>query len=245
MMRMLVTRPEPDASDTAARLRALDIEPVIVPLMRFELLQTTLPQPDGFAALAVTSANALRALHDRGELPRFRGLPVYAVGDRTAETARDYGFAEIVSAGGSFGDLVALLSNSGHKGPILYPAARDQAADLAKAIASAGIMVITAPVYRMAAADSLDDQTVLALDSGAIAAALFYSRRTAQIFVTLCDRRLGPGAHRELGALCISETVAGPLIDAHFVRVGLADHPSEEAMMTLALSFARDQARND
>ena len=41
--------------------------------------------------------------------------------------------------------------------------------------------------------------------------------------------------------LCLSETVAEPLIDAHFVRVGLADYPSEEAMMGLALSFARDQ----
>ena len=41
--------------------------------------------------------------------------------------------------------------------------------------------------------------------------------------------------------LCLSEAVAEPLIDAHFVRVGLADHPSEEAMMGLALSFARDQ----
>ena len=41
--------------------------------------------------------------------------------------------------------------------------------------------------------------------------------------------------------LCLSEAVAEPLLAAHFVRVGLADHPSEEAMMALALSFARDQ----
>ena len=44
-----------------------------------------------------------------------------------------------------------------------------------------------------------------------------------------------------LGMLCLSENVAAPLIGAHFVRVGLADHPSEEAMLGLALSFARDQ----
>jgi uroporphyrinogen-III synthase len=28
---------------------------------------------------------------------------------------------------------------------------------------------------------------------------------------------------------------------AHFARIGLADYPSEEAMMGLALSFARDR----
>ena len=37
-MKMLVTRPEPDASETAARLEALGIEPVVTPLLVYELL---------------------------------------------------------------------------------------------------------------------------------------------------------------------------------------------------------------
>ena len=41
--------------------------------------------------------------------------------------------------------------------------------------------------------------------------------------------------------LCLSEAVAEPLFDAHFVRVSLAEAPSEQAMMGLALSFSRDQ----
>ena len=48
-------------------------------------------------------------------------------------------------------------------------------------------------------------------------------------------------AKAKLGMLCLSESVAAPLIAAHFVRVALADHPSEDAMMGLALSFARAQ----
>ena len=67
------------------------------------------------------------------------------------------------------------------------------------------------------------------------------SRRTAETFARLCEGKLSRLSRLELGMLCISEAVAEPLIDAHFVRVGLADHPSEEAMMALALSFARDQ----
>jgi uroporphyrinogen-III synthase len=31
------------------------------------------------------------------------------------------------------------------------------------------------------------------------------------------------------------------LIAAHFARMSLADHPSEDAMMALALAFAREQ----
>src|SRR3569623_3441241 len=123
MVLMLVTRPEPDASETAARLNALDIETVIDPLLIAHTLPTSLPPAEGFAALAVTSANALRALAHRGDLSGYRGLPLYAVGDRTAETARRLGFGNVASAGGTANALVALLVEAGAKGPILYPAA--------------------------------------------------------------------------------------------------------------------------
>ena len=239
MVRMLVTRPEPDASETARRLSALDIEAVVDPLLIAQTLPTTLPDARGFAALAVTSANALRALHDRGELPRFLKLPLYAVGDRTADLAKSMGFAEVVSARGNLSDLVALLAKAGIDGPVLYPAARQQAGDLAKALAPHGIMVITTPVYAMTAAPRFSDSTRTHLDAGTLHAGLFYSRRTAETFAALAQ---GLSDKAKLGMLCLSEAVAEPLIAAHFVRVALPDHPSEEAMMGLALSFARSFA---
>ena len=231
MVRMLVTRPEPDASETAARLAALDIEAVVEPLLVAETLHTTLPPAQGFAALAVTSANALRALHDRGELPRLLGLPVYAVGDRSAAAARAFGFSEVTSAAGNAQDLVALLARVGLGGPVLYPCARHQAADLAAALAPHGVMVITTPVYVMNRVSELSRD----LAADAPDAALLYSRRSAETFASLA-----PAAIRgRMTMLCLSEAVAEPLLAAHFVRVGLAEHPSEEAMMALALSFAR------
>lgn len=231
MVRLLVTRPEPDASETAARLRALDIDAVVDPLLFARTLNTTLPPAGGFAALAITSANALRALHDRGDIPRLRNLPVYAVGDRSAAVARDCGFAEVISAAGNADDLVALLAKAGVDGPVLYPTARQQAGDLAKALAPHGVMVITAAVYEMDAASRMT------VDLADCDGALFYSRRTAETFT-----RLAPATGRNRpGMLCLSEAVAEPLLAAHFVRVSLADYPSEEAMMALALSFARDQ----
>ena len=238
MVKMLVTRPEPDASETAARLNALDIETVIAPLLSAQTLPTSLPPANGFAALAITSANALRALSDRGDLPGYVGLPLYSVGDRTADLARRFGFADVTSANGSTHDLIALLAQAGVKGPILYPAAGQQAGDLGKALAAHGIMVITAPVYDMVPAVTLDEAVRTELASGTISAALFYSRRTAETFAGLAaDLR----DRTKLSVLCLSEAVAAPLVAAHFVRVALADHPSEEAMMGLALSFARGQ----
>mgnify|MGYP001552058296 FL=1 len=238
MVRLLVTRPEPDASETAARLNALDIEAVIEPLLIAETLATGLPEAAGFAAMAVTSANALRALEDRGELRRFLGLPLYAVGDRTAAVARNYGFAKIISAQGSLDDLVALLAKAGIGGPVFYPAARHQSGDLGKALAPHGVMAITTPVYDMRPAEQLSENLRADLAADALDGALFYSRRTADTFVSLVR---GVDSSPRLRMLCLSESIAEPLIAAHFVRVSLADHPSEEAMMSLALSFARDR----
>lgn len=232
MVKLLVTRPEPDASETAARLRALDIEAVVEPLLFAQTLPTTLPASEGFAALVITSANALRALNERGEIARLQALPVYTVGDKSAAVARDMGFPDVTSAAGDARDLVALLARAGIGGPVLYPTARHQAADLAKALATHGVMVITVAIYEMHPAPQLD------ADIDGFDGALFYSRRTAETFTRLVP----PATDRARpGMLCLSEAVAEPLIAAHFVRVSLADHPSEEAMMALALSFARDK----
>ena len=240
-MRMLVTRPEPDVADTAGRLEALEIEAVPCPLLTFECLPTSLPEARGFAALAVTSANALRALDERGVLGAYRDIKVFTVGDRTADKARAYGCTDVRSAGGSFGDLVDMLAHAGIDGPVFYPSGRDLAGDLAKSLAPFGVMVIAAQVYAMIPVAALPLEVREGLVDGSIGAALFYSRRTAETFVKLASDGLGREAHLRLGMLCLSEAVAEPLIDAHFVRVSLADYPSEEAMMGLALSFARDQ----
>ena len=241
MVRMLVTRPEPDGRETAARLAALDIEATCCPLLVHETLQTSLPDAKGFAAMALTSANAVRALEERGVLAAYLGLKTYAVGARTAGFARAHGFTDVQIAGGSLTDLAELLAHAGLAGPVFYPAARDQAGDLAKSLAPYGVMVITAQIYAMNPISGLPEGVHADLGSGAIAAALFYSRRTAETFVRLTGNGLDRAARTRLGMLCLSEAVAEPLVDAHFVRIGLADYPSEEAMMGLALSFARDQ----
>jgi uroporphyrinogen-III synthase len=174
-------------------------------------------------------------------LDQFKSLPAYTVGDRTAARAEDMGFSFVQSAGGTLTDLAELLAHARLDGPIFYPTARDQSGDLAKSLAPFGVMVIAAQVYVMNAATELPEQIVGELEDGSIDAALFYSRRTAETFARLCEGKLSRLSRLELGALCLSETIAEPLVDAHFVRVGLADYPSEEAMMALALSFARDQ----
>jgi uroporphyrinogen-III synthase len=240
VMRMLVTRPEPDAQSTLARLQALGIEAIAAPVMVRQTLEASLPPPDGFTAMVLTSANAVRALVERGVADDYFHLPVFAVGDRTALEATEAGFARVSSAAGAFQNLVNAMTMARVPGPIFYPTGKHQSADLARALAPSGVMVVTAKIYEMVAVDALPEPILGGLSDGSLGAVLAYSRRTAEIFTTL-THSLEPMQRRRLAMLCMSEAVAEPLLAAHFNRISLADRPDEDAMMALALAFAREQ----
>lgn len=241
MKPMLVTRPEPDAEATREKLAALDIASLSAPMMSRQTLKANLPAAQGFAALAVTSTNALRALADLDALAAFCSTPLFAVGDRTAHEARQLGFTTVEAAEGTLDSLATRIALARLSGPVFYPAGRHLSGDLAQALAPHGLLVVTSPVYEMVAETSLASDIATSLAGNAFGAALFYSRRTAEIFTTLAVPLLPESIRRKMPMLCLSENVASPLIENHFSRILLADHPSEEAMMALALAFAREQ----
>ncbi|HTM79431.1 MAG TPA: uroporphyrinogen-III synthase [Devosia sp.] len=243
LMRVLVTRPEPDAQATAQRLGALGIAALAAPLMTRQTLDTSLPQATGFAALALTSTNGLRSLADRGAVERFIDLPVFAVGERTAMEARGMGFGAVTAAAGTLVDLSNVMALARLQGPVFYPAGKHLSGDLAKALAPFGVMVVTTRLYDMVPVEALPDAVVAGLANGDIGAVLLYSRRTAQLLVQALEGRLDRIQRSRIAMLCMSEAVAEPVMAARFNRVSLADYPSDEAMMALALAVTRDQNR--
>jgi uroporphyrinogen-III synthase len=85
-MRVLVTRPQPDALETANMLIARGHQPIVAPLVRVNYHDGPEIDLSGVQAILATSANGVRALSRR--LAR-RDLPVFAVGPKTAHTATD------------------------------------------------------------------------------------------------------------------------------------------------------------
>jgi len=102
-MRVLITRPEREATALATALAERGHAPLIAPLFQVETLS---PPPEFAAFLASTqavllsSANGARAL---AETTEQRGLRIFAVGDTTASTAEGLGFTSVASASGDGG----------------------------------------------------------------------------------------------------------------------------------------------
>jgi uroporphyrinogen-III synthase len=100
MRPLVILRPEPGASATVDRARAMGIEARGVPLFEIVPLPWQAPRAGEFDAIVMTSANA--ALHGGEQLERLKSLPVRAVGAATAAAARAAGFAVAsIGEGGS------------------------------------------------------------------------------------------------------------------------------------------------
>src|SRR5262249_42097235 len=106
-MRLILTRPDPDARATAALLRAQGHVVDIVPLLQVETIAADLG-PGPWGGIIITSANAARAAAAHPRRDELIARPAFAVGRRSAEAARAAGFGEVASADGDAGDLVRL-----------------------------------------------------------------------------------------------------------------------------------------
>ena len=108
-MRVLVTRPQPGADETAARLATLGHEPIVLPLTRTVPVQAPAwREIERHDAIVATSASAIAHI-PQPLREAVRTLPLHAVGERTADLARRSGFADVAAPFADADDLVASL----------------------------------------------------------------------------------------------------------------------------------------
>jgi uroporphyrinogen-III synthase len=230
-VRLLVTRPEPDAQRTAEILRTRGCDVIVAALTRVEMLTPKLGVGP-WRALALTSANAARALEQHPQRAELVELPVYVVGRRTAAAACAAGFRDIHSADGSADDLARLLAERLGSGALLYLAGEDRAGDLAGALARCGIAVETAVVYRAARISAVSPEMAEAF-AGGVDGVLHYSRRSAELYLD-CARTAGRLREALAPAhYCLSRSVAAPLVAAGAADVRIASRPAETALLDL------------
>jgi uroporphyrinogen-III synthase len=239
-MRVLVTRPLPDGERTAATLRAQGHDVLLTPLMQVRPVSAVVNGT--WSAVIITSANALRALTP-SQLAPLLSLPLYAVGQRSAETARAAGFREVRTPHADAHALVRLIAerHANEPAPYLYIAGQDRAADIEGALAAKGIKVATVIVYRNMTT-GFPPELFDAVERNALDVVLHFSRRSAENFVAgaksagLLAQALAP-KH-----LCLSAQVAEPLQTAGARNVAVAGRPDETALMGLV---SRSTARID
>jgi uroporphyrinogen-III synthase len=211
-------------------LRARGHEVLVAPLMQVEPVAADIRA--SWAAVIITSANAPGAIAAHPARDALIKLPVFAVGRRSAEAARQVGFSDVIAAGGDVRDLVRLIvaRRANAERPLLYLAGEDRAADLIGELTARGIAAEMRIVYRAASAPFPPALTA-ALKAGEIDAVLHFSKRSADNY--LAGARQVGIAEQALAArhVCLSAPIAELLADAGASRIAIAKRPDEAALI--------------
>jgi uroporphyrinogen-III synthase len=234
-MRVLVTRPEPDALKLSGLLEEAGHEAVVEPLLGVSFEDADPVDLDGAQALIATSRNALRALRGSPALAEARQLPLFAVGKATAAEARALGFETVVTGAGTAAELVTHIVSAldPAAGLLVHLAGDTLAGDLAGDLEAHGFRVLQPVVYLMVAATAFADTTVEQLAQGEIDGVILLSPRTAAIYANLVRKHHLAAAVRTLPHFCLSAAVARRLEPLGPVPARVAEAPSLEEVLAL------------
>jgi uroporphyrinogen-III synthase len=233
-MRLLVTRPLPDARRQADALAALGHTVLLAPLLAIEFARDVNLPLAGAQALIVTSRNALRALSTHPQRDRAISLPLVAVGDATAREAESLGFSAVTAGAGTAESLVDLIHGrfAPASGSLVHLAGETLAFDLKAALEARGFTVSRPVLYRAVAADTLPDPVIAALAAGSLDGVILMSPRTATLFVALLRKHEALTEARRLRCYCLAPAVAAAAAPLKaLIRVARA--PREEDILAL------------
>jgi uroporphyrinogen-III synthase len=215
MRRVAILRPEPGATATVERARRRGLDAMATSLFEVEPLEWAAPDAASFDALLLTSANAVR--HGGDKLIRLRSLPVYAVGEATAQAARDAGF-EVASTGDAGADesLASLAPNL----RLLHLCGEHR-----RIPDNAPQEITPIVVYRSRPKESVD----LSGSEGSLV--LIHSTRAGQRFASLVD---AAGIDRRGIAIVAISPEAADAAGGGWASVQSAQAPNDDALLALA-----------
>jgi uroporphyrinogen-III synthase len=227
---ILITRPEPGASETASRVAAMGLIPIVAPFLEIRRATSGLPSPPKVAAVLLASGNAVASLPDC-----YRAIPILAVGGATALRARQTGFANVISADGDAASLAALARAriNPSNGALLLACGRGQSLALAADLRASGFRVARRVVYAAEPVPRLPSVARAALTSGQARIVLFFSAETARCFVRLVQTAGLAGTLKSLEAITIGGPVAVALKPEYWARVRVAGKPVQDEMLAL------------
>lgn len=236
-MRVLITRPEPDASLSAERLRALGYEVLVAPMLK--TVFSTEPLDDVQKAdLVVTSRNGVRALADLASDAMREERTLYTVGDATAELARDVGFKNIRSAAGSVDQLVELIGSAIDEdcNQLTYICGRERKGQLEDKLRMNGLKVDVAVRYHADGVDHLPTDIQNAIRDQKIDAVLFYSNRTAEVFKAVIERIELSQLTNFISYFCLAKSIQSVFDRDEGMQLYVAELPNEQSLFA-ALAF--------
>lgn len=223
---VIVIRPEPGTAATVAAAEKLGLQAHGFPLFAVTPLPWEPAPREEVDAVLLGSANALR--HGSAEIARYRGLPAYVVGAKTAEAAREAGLEVARIAHGGLQSVMAHLAPEHRR--LLRLAGRERV-ELAL---PGGHAMITREVYASMPLAMPTELTALLKEPAVV---LLHSGEAAAHFAAECTRLSID--RRRIALACIGPRVA-ERAGNHWISTRSAETPDDAALLALAAEMCKD-----
>jgi uroporphyrinogen-III synthase len=221
-VRLLILRPRPAAERTAERARALGLDPVVAPLFELKPLSWDAPDPAGFEAVMLTSANGAALAGET--LASLRHLPCYAVGESSAAAAAEAGFGSVRTGPSDGAALLDRMAKDGVR-RAFHPRGRDHVG-----LSHPDVEIVGRPVYASQALATLPGEAAAAMREGAVA--LVHSPRSGALLGKLAQ-------DRSRTVIAAISAAAAEAAGSGWAGVAAAQRPRDEALLELAAKLCK------
>ena len=207
-MNILTTRPLMDAEDLMEKLFVYGHKIIHLPTLKISSVETELVNPENFDAFVFTSTNAVRNLKLTNT---NKNLHCFCVGSITEKIARQSGFMNTSSAGGTVNALknLIMISDKVNKNSNLaYICGDNTSYDLDLELRREGLKIKKIINYSSEAISDLNNENKKLIENYPPDLIYIYSVRSAESFIAIVKKyELNPLVTQST-VMCISKKVA-------------------------------------
>lgn len=208
-----------------------------IPLLNVKPIACDLPNDSSaYQAIILTSANSAHALKALDH--SFAHIPVYTVGDQTAQSVRTAGFEKVISAAADLSRLEEIMAAdlSADDGQLLYFSGKE----ISRMPAMTGFNIDRHICYEMQCLEDLPHEINELITDDRLTAVTAFSQRAGLTLSALLDRHVR-ALHLDskismIKALCLSDKVLNSIDKQSFKAVRVADTPNQYGMLNMMKS---------
>ena len=207
-MNILITRPLIDSEDLMGKLFSLGHKIIHIPTLKISPAKTELVDLNEYDAIIFTSANAIRNLTVINE---EKSKLCFCVGSITEKIARQSGYLNTLSAGGTVNALKNLIINSNQineKSRLVYFCGDNVAYDLDLELKREGLKISKIINYKSEKITDLNDQNKKIITSHSPDIIFVYSLRSGESFIEITRNYSLYPLMTGSKVMCISDKIA-------------------------------------
>ena len=228
-MNILITRPLIDSEDLMGQLFSLGHKIIHIPTLKISPAKIESADINQYDALIFTSANAIRNLKFTSE---DKSKLCFCVGSITEKIARQSGYHNTLSAGGTVNALKNLIINSNQineKSKVAYFCGDNVTYDLDLELKKEGLIVSKIINYTSEKITDLNDQNKKIISNHPPDIIFVYSLRSGESFIEITRNHSLYPLMTESKVMCISKKVASVFKSNGWKKVEVFN-PGEELL---------------